>query len=272
MQHCRSAEGLLSDAIAQKTKLGRSKVLLKARLTAVTRGTGKGKGGEETRSGGGDQDQAASRQASDSCGSNHGCPRCNGFNTETPAPARPRKEGTQSGGGTAGVDVRETRQAGNGEKRERLQQQQQPREQEQETRRGLFEEPAFKPEDSGLAGRQQGHRSDGPPAGRHCSPKIGPQRNSRGPGGQEVEPEAQQGLRDALEGQEKVELELKQEIERERREFEAARQRLEQERQESSEAAQHAETRVREVEAAWQSLAGKVVSLAERNAGLEWVR
>lgn len=69
-----------------------------------------------------------------------------------------------------------------------------------------------------------------------------------------------------------MELELKQEIERERREFEAARQRLEQERQESSEAAQHAETRVREVEAAWQSLAGKVVSLAERNAGLEWVR
>lgn len=277
----RSAEGQFSDVIAQKTKAERAKVLLKARLTAVTKGNSES---GETRSA--SADRAARSQASDSCASGHGCARCSGLDPGTTLPAR--KQGTQRGGGTAGVGVREPRHAGNGEERERplrdcaesslsassAQQQQQPwRKQEQEVHLDL--EPALISEDSGLAGRQQGERFDEPPGRKDDDPKKTSPQQSKGREGwrQEFEPGVQQEPKGTLvEDREKAEPEPQQEVERERREFEAERQRLERERQESSEAVQHAETRVREVEAAWQALAQKAVALAERNADLEWVR
>lgn len=263
---CRSAEGLLSDAIAQKTRAERAKVLLKARLTAVTKR--KGNGGETRSAGGG----RASRQASASRGSNDGCPRCSGLDPGTTISAG--KEGIQRGGGC----IRETRQAWNEEEKEKpldavesslggsstqQQQQQQAWRQEQATRQDL-EGPASKSEESGLAEWQGGQRFRGPPGRHHQGKKTGLRR-------QNLEPEEQQGSKGTLEGQEETGLELQQEVERERREFEAERQRLERERQQSNEAAERAEKRVREVEAAWRALAEKVVALAEHNADLEWV-
>lgn len=53
--------------------------------------------------------------------------------------------------------------------------------------------------------------------------------------------------------------------------LQAAQDRSERERQQSEQAVQHAQRRVGELEQAWQVLAAKVVTLADRNADLEWV-
>ena len=277
-QYPRCAEGLLSDAIAQKTKAERAKVLLNARLTAVR--VAERKHSETPSASGG---QAQSSQDSDSSESNRGCPLRGGFGAGTTAV--PMRKETQRGS-TAGVDARGTRHAANGKEREGLpdaakssllsgssaqqqqQQRQQPREQEHEKRVDL--EPATK--DSARAGRQRGQRLDGRPGWSRDHAEMGQQGSSREGGRQAHEPEEQQQLKDALEGEKEEEPELERKVERERRKFDAERQRLERERRESSEAAQHAEARVREVEAAWQALAEKVMTLAERNADLEWVR
>ena len=103
---------MLSDAIAQKTKAERAKVLLEARLTAVAKANSKG--GEARRPGG---DQAVRSQAYDFRAPNHDCcPRCTsgGFDPSNATPAT--KQATQQRGvATQGVGDRETRQAGNGE-------------------------------------------------------------------------------------------------------------------------------------------------------------
>eukprot|EP00752_Nemacystus_decipiens_P018394 g16497.t1 len=276
--HARSAEGLVPDAIARKAKAERAKVKRrKAGLTAVTWGTGKG---GETRSAG--VGQAPCSHASKSSASNRGCPCCSDFGSEIVT----TRKTTQDGGSTAVVGVLEIRHAGNEEERGSLllgdaessrswaSAQQHRQQQEQETRLDI--DPANAPEDSGRAGRrQQGQHLDGPPRRHHAHPDVCLQRRSQGKR-REIKPEDPKEAKDALEGEdEEQELELKRGeahmVERERTEFEAERKRLDRDRQELSEAAHHAEDRVREVEAAWQALAGKVVALAELNADLEGV-
>lgn len=236
--HHRSVEGLLSEAVALRVKAERAKTLLKARLTAVSRGC------ERSCIVGGEAKPTSAAAGDGSPPPMHGCSRCGGVDPGTVMPDR--KEGLQ---------FSDSREAGSGEEREKP-----PLE---ATKKASLVEP-----------REQQHQlGQKLPGERHLEQErdVGHSRRNQDRQRQDLEEEQQKLETKREERHGEAELELKQEIERERRNFEVERQVLERERQESSLAAQHAENRVGELKAAWRALAEKVLSLAGRNADLEWV-
>lgn len=247
----RSAEGLLSEAVAMRTKAERAKTLLKARLAAVSRGCKRsGIVGCEARpasAAGGDGSQSPST---------HGRSRWGGVDHGTAVPDRkemlPFRLGTIFSRAAGGEEERAKQSLG-------------------AVKASLEESPPIRePQQRQL--EQKLALVDGP---REPSPEqerdAGHSPRNRDRQRPDLEQEQPKKLEKQRQGEE-VELELvKKEMERQRRNFEVERQVLERKRQESSLAAQSAENRAGELKAAWQALAEKVLSLAGRNADLERV-
>lgn len=246
----RSAERSLSEAMAQKVKAERAKCLLKARVTALSRGfqetsnnySSAGGGRREARPTASDPlSQRPDASTSSSCSSSS--PFRRGGDVVDPE--------TVGGAGAASAsDALRADGRGQGDR-------------ESKRTNTLGEDTQAQPP-------QGGSKVPGPPPEGHP--------------GQEPEAEKEPGVtvtdgqgkgrdrgrgRGQLErGEERL---VDQAVERERRRFEAERQVLERQRQEADQAAGRAKARAEELNSAWRALADKVVSLANRNADLEWV-
>lgn len=261
--HRRSAEGLLSEAVTMRAKAERAKTLLKARLTAVSRGCERsGIVGGEAR--------PAVFAAGGGCGSSQSSPlrghsRCrSGVD-----------RGTAMTSGRKGRLPFRSSAGGGGEEREKqspgaveasldespplIRKQQQQQQLEEGQKKTIFNGPGRYPQEL-----EQERNVEHSPRNRD---------RQRPDPEQQQQPTVEKNRRKCLGEEDSAdELErIKQEMERQRRDFEVERQAFERKLEESSLAAENAENRAGELEAAWQALTEKVLSLVGRNADLEWV-
>lgn len=261
----RSAERSLSEAMAQKAKAERAKCLLKARVTALSRGFREMK---NSSTGGGQREARPTasdplpQRSESSTSSSSACFRRGGDMVDP-----------ETGGGSGAASANDTLRGdewglGVGG-RERTDTQNQP---PQSGPQSGSEVPGSPHSPEGSEGYRHRHRYRTSGQKREQETKREEERvgvtDGQGRGRDRDRDTSRAGKEQLERENERL---IEQAVERERRRFEVERQMLEKDRQEADQAAERAKARAEELNSAWQALADKVVSLANRNADLEWV-